>query len=173
MPLSWRLAGRLASRPVARGSGSSVSPSSTPLSWSVSRSALRRQQQRSYSSGGGSTGNKDKVKFWPFIAVIAVGSAGYIGLVNRRKGMPPQLFFVFHPSENKFPNLFLFEKKSRHASNNRRYYSRPAASAGQIFTDLLPLRHHCPLRPRRPRRRQGHTMRQPRQAVRLHPSLRR
>ncbi|GAB1310476.1 bifunctional uridylate/adenylate kinase [Madurella fahalii] len=66
-------------------------------------SFLRRQPtpQRSYSasSQGNHTtpppppppprGNNNQVKFWPFLIVIALGSGGYILLVNRRKEMPP------------------------------------------------------------------------------------
>ncbi|KAF5134182.1 Uridylate kinase [Metarhizium anisopliae] len=81
VPLSWRLA----SRSVAAGRRAC---STTPLSWAP-RTAFRggKRQQRFYSSDSGPTGNKDRVKFWPFIAVIAIGSAGYVGLVNRRKDM--------------------------------------------------------------------------------------
>ena len=43
------------------------------------------RQQRFYSAEQ-PTGNKDKVKFWPFLLLIGAGTAGYIGLVNRRKG---------------------------------------------------------------------------------------
>jgi UMP-CMP kinase len=100
MPLSWRLAGRFASSRSV-GPFSAGASSRTPLSW-VARTASRRgqqQQQRFYSSEGGSTGNKAKVKFWPFIAVIAVGSAGYVALVNRRKGL-----FLFSPLSPKRPD---------------------------------------------------------------------
>ncbi|KAK4039261.1 adenylate kinase-domain-containing protein [Parachaetomium inaequale] len=64
---------------------------------SQSPSAFLRQQplaQRSYSSGsqGKNTpprSNSNQVKFWPFLIVIALGSGGYMLLVNRRKEMPP------------------------------------------------------------------------------------
>lgn len=53
---------------------------------------VRQQlQRRAYSSeppknsGGG-------VKFWPFLAIIGLGSLGYVGLVNSRKGTLPVLF---------------------------------------------------------------------------------
>lgn len=59
-----------------------------------SPSTFLRQQplvQRSYSSGsqGGQTpprSNNNQIKFWPFVIVIALGSGGYMLLVNRRKG---------------------------------------------------------------------------------------
>ncbi|KAK4105548.1 UMP-CMP kinase [Parathielavia hyrcaniae] len=57
--------------------------------------SLLRQQpfaQRSYSSQGQPPpprGSNNQVKFWPFLIVIALGSGGYILLVNRRKEMPP------------------------------------------------------------------------------------
>jgi UMP-CMP kinase len=50
-----------------------------------SRYSYRQQQQRFYSEPP-KTGNTSKVKFWPFLALIGVTSAGYMGLVNRRKG---------------------------------------------------------------------------------------
>ncbi|KAL2199302.1 adenylate kinase-domain-containing protein [Corynascus similis CBS 632.67] len=65
---------------------------------SQSPSSIFRQQQpfaqRSYSSGsqGGKNTpprNSQQVKFWPFVVVIALGSGGYVLLVNRRKEMPP------------------------------------------------------------------------------------
>ncbi|KAM4054881.1 adenylate kinase domain-containing protein [Hirsutella rhossiliensis] len=42
-------------------------------------------------SGGssGGSGNRNRIKFWPFVGIIALGSAGYVALVNRRKEMPP------------------------------------------------------------------------------------
>jgi len=45
--------------------------------------------RRSYTSGAPPPprNNKDKVKFWPFVLVVALGSGGYILLVNRRKGV--------------------------------------------------------------------------------------
>ncbi|KAK4116352.1 UMP-CMP kinase [Canariomyces notabilis] len=68
-------------------------------------SLLRRQPtaQRSYSSGsqGGQNippppppppprrSNNNQIKFWPFLVVIALGSGGYILLVNQRIEMPP------------------------------------------------------------------------------------
>jgi UMP-CMP kinase len=54
--------------------------------------ALRQQllAQRSYSSGsqGKSTppkGSNNQIKFWPFVVVIALGSGGYMLLVNKQK----------------------------------------------------------------------------------------
>ncbi|KAK4193341.1 P-loop containing nucleoside triphosphate hydrolase protein [Podospora australis] len=62
-------------------------------------SFLQRQQpaaRRSYSSGAPPPpppppprGNKNQVKFWPFVIIIACGSGGYILLANQRKEMPP------------------------------------------------------------------------------------
>ncbi|KAK4128734.1 hypothetical protein N657DRAFT_37781 [Parathielavia appendiculata] len=60
-----------------------------------SPSAFLRQQpvaQRSYSSQGQPPpprGSNNQVKFWPFLIVIALGSGGYILLVNQRKGKLP------------------------------------------------------------------------------------
>ncbi|KAK3495852.1 UMP-CMP kinase [Neurospora crassa] len=48
--------------------------------------------KRSYSSTpGGSPPPRDtnKISFWPFVALIALTSGGYMLLVNRRKDMPP------------------------------------------------------------------------------------
>ena len=58
---------------------------------------LRQQPlaQRSYSSGshGKSTppkGSNNQVKFWPFVVVIALGSGGYMLLINRQPSeLPP------------------------------------------------------------------------------------
>lgn len=53
-------------------------------------SSARSSAHRSYSTGPGapppprSSGNG--IKFWPFVVVIALGSGGYMLLVNRRKG---------------------------------------------------------------------------------------
>lgn len=70
MPLRWRVAARRAAVPKQQ-------PSSSP------RFQLQR---RGYASEGGkSSGN---IKFWPFFGIIAIGTAGYVGLVNRRKDMP-------------------------------------------------------------------------------------
>ncbi|KAK0632850.1 UMP-CMP kinase [Immersiella caudata] len=44
--------------------------------------------RRSYSSGAPPPKSNQKIKFWPFVAVIALGSGGYMLLVNRRKDMP-------------------------------------------------------------------------------------
>lgn len=52
--------------------------------------SARSSAHRSYSTGPGapppprSSGNG--IKFWPFVVVIALGSGGYMLLVNRRKG---------------------------------------------------------------------------------------
>lgn len=67
MPLRWRMA---------------VRPAAVPKqSFSAPRFQLQR---RGYASEGGkSSGN---IKFWPFFGIIGIGTLGYIGLVNRRKG---------------------------------------------------------------------------------------
>ncbi|KAK3310023.1 adenylate kinase-domain-containing protein [Chaetomium strumarium] len=74
-------------------------------------SSLLRQQplaQRSYSSGsqGGQQtppprSSNSQIKFWPFVVLIALGSGGYMLLINRRKTMPPttQTTPAFSPSE--------------------------------------------------------------------------
>ncbi|KAF7535901.1 hypothetical protein G7Z17_g13129 [Cylindrodendrum hubeiense] len=66
---------------------------SSSSSLAVSRT-LRQGGRRSYSS---QTPRSDKVKFWPFVAVIGLGSLGYVGLVNRRKGEEPPLPAFFLP----------------------------------------------------------------------------
>ncbi|KAH7162716.1 uridylate kinase [Dactylonectria estremocensis] len=68
----------------ARSSSRAVSSSSPSLA--LPRSI--RRPRRAYSS---QPPRSDKVKFWPFIAVIGLGSLGYVGLVNRRKDMPQKL----------------------------------------------------------------------------------
>ena len=53
---------------------------------SILRQQPRAQQYRSYSSGAPPPGgNKNQVKFWPFVVVIALGSGGYVLLANGRK----------------------------------------------------------------------------------------
>ncbi|KAK4659184.1 LOW QUALITY PROTEIN: bifunctional uridylate/adenylate kinase [Podospora pseudocomata] len=47
------------------------------------------QQYRSYSSGG-SSGDGTKVKFWPFVLVLAAGTGGWVLLINRQK-----IYFFF------------------------------------------------------------------------------
>ncbi|KAH6619185.1 adenylate kinase-domain-containing protein [Chaetomium sp. MPI-SDFR-AT-0129] len=86
-----------------------VSSSSGRVSPRSPSSLLRQQQQqqplgqRLYSSessqGSGNTtppppppppkNSGSQVKFWPFVVVIALGSGGYMLLVNNRKEMPP------------------------------------------------------------------------------------
>ncbi len=80
MPLG-RLTGRLAQQP--RPAAGGISTASRPA---VLPRILRRQQQRSYSSEPPRANNPNKVKFWPFFAIIGLGSAGYVALANRRKG---------------------------------------------------------------------------------------
>lgn len=65
--------GRLASR-VARPAGA--------RSFAAPRTAFQR---RAYSSEAPKPSGSG-IKFWPFFAIIGLGSLGYIGLVNRRKG---------------------------------------------------------------------------------------
>ncbi|KAL2213988.1 uridylate kinase [Sarocladium strictum] len=79
----------LLSRPAARTcSRTTTSPARVTLRQQTSsRYSYRQQQQRFYSEPP-KTGNTSKVKFWPFLALIGVTSAGYMGLVNRRKDMP-------------------------------------------------------------------------------------
>lgn len=75
MPLA-RLAGRVAQRPAAVRP-TAVSPFSLPRAF---------RQRRPYSSQPPPP-NSNKIKFWPFFLIIGLGSAAYVGLVNRRKGM--------------------------------------------------------------------------------------
>lgn len=61
---------------------------------SVLQQGQRSNKSRSYSSTpGGSPPPRDtnKISFWPFVALIALTSGGYMLLVNRRKGE----FFFF------------------------------------------------------------------------------
>ncbi|OAQ97559.1 hypothetical protein LLEC1_07432 [Akanthomyces lecanii] len=83
MPLG-RLTSRLAQQP--RPAAGGISTASRPA---VLPRVLRRQQQRSYSSEPPRANNPNKVKFWPFFAIIGLGSAGYVALANRRKGTAP------------------------------------------------------------------------------------
>ncbi|KAG6007790.1 hypothetical protein E4U21_005509 [Claviceps maximensis] len=85
-----RLASRLAStagRSVL-GGGAAAPTTTSPFSSTLRSTCRQQHQRRLYSVGGAPSGNKDKVKFWPFLAVVAIGSAGYVGLVNRRKDAP-------------------------------------------------------------------------------------
>lgn len=77
----------LPARLAAAAARSSPRASSSSSSLGFSRS-LRQTTRRSYSS---QSPRNDKVKFWPFIAVIGLGSLGYMGLVNRRIDMPQKL----------------------------------------------------------------------------------
>ncbi|KAJ2968206.1 hypothetical protein NQ176_g9294 [Zarea fungicola] len=81
MPIS-RLAGRLSH--TQRSISTRPRPATT-----IPRAARQQYQQRSYSSEPPRANNPNKVKFWPFFAIIGLGSAGYIGLVNRRKDTAP------------------------------------------------------------------------------------
>ncbi|KAF4123575.1 UMP-CMP kinase [Geosmithia morbida] len=74
MPLR-RLAGRV-SRPGAPSFSAGAAPR-----FALQRRAYSAEAPKSTSSG---------IKFWPFFAIIGLGSLGYIGLVNRRKDAPPE-----------------------------------------------------------------------------------
>lgn len=80
MPLG-RLAGRLAQHQ-SRTAGFSAKSRATTLP----RIARQHHQHRPYSSEPPRPNNPGKVKFWPFFAIIGLGTAGYVALVNRRKG---------------------------------------------------------------------------------------
>ncbi|KAK4454636.1 adenylate kinase-domain-containing protein [Podospora aff. communis PSN243] len=60
-----------------------VNPAARPTKLPTSNTA-----RRSYSSGAPPPKGNQNIKFWPFVAVIALGSGGYMLLVNRRKDMP-------------------------------------------------------------------------------------
>ncbi|KAH7023287.1 uridylate kinase [Ilyonectria destructans] len=77
----------LPARLLAAAARSSPRASSSSSSLGFSRS-LRQTTRRSYSS---QSPRNDKVKFWPFIAIIGLGSLGYMGLANLRIGMPQKL----------------------------------------------------------------------------------
>ncbi|KAK4202259.1 putative uridylate kinase [Triangularia verruculosa] len=96
-------AGRQAWRQLARNTGTSAAIRRTIFSlpksqhspfrpaFNTTSKALPRfsqPQYRSYSSGG-SSGGGTQVKFWPFVMVLAAGSAGWVLLINRQKTMPP------------------------------------------------------------------------------------
>lgn len=72
-----RLAGQMSRRTF-------TTPKSTTCA-GAPRFTARQQQSRFYSSEP-PRARSDKIKFWPFIAIIAMGSGGYIFLVNKRKG---------------------------------------------------------------------------------------
>ncbi|OAA67481.1 uridylate kinase [Cordyceps fumosorosea ARSEF 2679] len=76
--------GRLASRRLT-----TPQPISTATRPATLPRVLRQQQQRAYSSEPPRANNPNKVKFWPFFAIIGLGTAGYIALANRRKGTAP------------------------------------------------------------------------------------
>lgn len=64
---------------------------------------------------------KDKFKIWPFAAVIAIGTVGYIALVNRRKGQSGSVT----PSHSKLLSLFF-----------------PSPEPSSLLTLLFPLRRY-------------------------------
>lgn len=74
MPLPWRMGRRILARP------------STSAPVQLTPRIARQQVPRRLYSSHPPRPNKSQVKFWPFFAIIGLGSAGYIGLVNRRKG---------------------------------------------------------------------------------------
>ncbi|KAM3463119.1 hypothetical protein NHJ6243_003561 [Beauveria neobassiana] len=83
-----RLTGRLAQQ--------QLRPATSGISTTASRPAAlsrvlrqQRQQHRSYSSEPPRANNPNKVKFWPFFAIIGLGTVGYVALANRRKGTAP------------------------------------------------------------------------------------
>ncbi|KAK4181565.1 putative uridylate kinase [Triangularia setosa] len=99
------VAGRQVWRQLARNTGTSAAirrtisslpksqfrPASVPAFNTTSKAVpqfTQQQQYRSYSSGG-SSGDGTPVKFWPFVAVLAAGTSGWILLINRQKNMPP------------------------------------------------------------------------------------
>lgn len=90
---------------IQRPTAPAVSPRSLPArntsTTATTRGPKQQQQQRSYSSSSQSNNSstppppppprgkdKNNLKFWPFLVVIALGSSSYILLVNRRKEMP-------------------------------------------------------------------------------------
>lgn len=80
-----------ASRRCASTLVQNTSRRSTTTQWALPKN---NSGKRAYSSlpPGGSPPPRDtnKIAFWPFVAVFALGSGGYMLLVNRRKG---ELFF--------------------------------------------------------------------------------
>ncbi|KAA8633351.1 hypothetical protein SMACR_00632 [Sordaria macrospora] len=79
-----------ASRRCASTLVQNTSRRSTTTQWALPKN---NSGKRAYSSlpPGGSPPPRDtnKIAFWPFVAVFALGSGGYMLLVNRRKDMPP------------------------------------------------------------------------------------
>lgn len=59
----------------------------------------RRCCLRAYSSSSSPppSRRRDGIKFWPFFLIIGLGTAGYVALVNRRKGSPPRAHPLFAP----------------------------------------------------------------------------
>ncbi|KAK3395869.1 adenylate kinase-domain-containing protein [Sordaria brevicollis] len=92
-----RQAMRLASSSTLRAAASrrcaSTLQNTTARARSTQWTFPKESGKRSYSNlpPGGSPPPREtnKVAFWPFVAVIALGSGGYMLLVNRRKDMPP------------------------------------------------------------------------------------
>lgn len=80
MPL---LSGRFVASRLSPRASSSLSLPTRP-SLALPRGFRTAQRGRQYSSQPPK--RNDNVKFWPFLVVIGVGSLGYVGLVNRRKG---------------------------------------------------------------------------------------
>ncbi|KAK0734031.1 hypothetical protein B0T26DRAFT_49434 [Lasiosphaeria miniovina] len=84
---------------IQRPTAPAVSPRILPARNTSTTATIKgpKQQQRSYSSSSPNNNsstppppprgkNKNNLKFWPFLVVIALGSSSYILLVNRRKG---------------------------------------------------------------------------------------
>ncbi|UKZ77430.1 hypothetical protein TrVFT333_005151 [Trichoderma virens FT-333] len=81
MSTSLRLANRTLGKSVSTRATSCSSPLCGPRVF---------RQQRFYSSQEPRTSGGDRIKFWPFLALIGLGTAGYIQLANTRvKNMPP------------------------------------------------------------------------------------
>ncbi|KAH6963528.1 hypothetical protein DER45DRAFT_112485 [Fusarium avenaceum] len=58
-------------------------------------SSLAAQSSRPYSSQPPKPRRNDEVKFWPFLAVIIVGTGGYMALAKHRHGK------IHNPDPNK------------------------------------------------------------------------
>ncbi|RFU72734.1 uridylate kinase [Trichoderma arundinaceum] len=93
---SLRLANRTLGKSVSTRAGACSSPLCGPRVF---------HQQRFYSSQEPRSSGSDRIKFWPFIALIGLGTAGYIQLANTRVKIPApaaqlaQTAPVFSPSD--------------------------------------------------------------------------
>lgn len=106
----------LPARLAAAAARSSPRASSSSSSLGFSRS-LRQNTRRSYSS---QSPRNDKVKFWPFIAVIGLGSLGYMGLVNRRIGEEPPLPAFPLPSPTWLASIWLVLPRNQSMERSKR-----------------------------------------------------